>query len=668
MALAVAAAIAQDDTLVVEAGTGVGKTYAYLVPVLMSGVRALISTATKTLQDQLFERDLPHVARALGLPLRAALLKGRSNYLCLHRLEQTLHDLGALAGAELGLALSHKQWHTLQKIQRWSLRTATGDLSEIGDTVLSVELHNAVSSTRENCLGSDCPRYQQCHVQLARREAMAADIVVVNHHLVFADLMVRESGIAELLPSVRVHVFDEAHQINEIGIQFLGRHIGTQQMFELARDTLAVGLQQGRGLADWPKLAGDLEQAARAARLCAGLPDATFSVLGQSFGARRLKWEGAAPDGLDVTQWQQLLRTLIERLQALAQGCESCSAMAPDFARLIRRAEELRAGLESFFQPCEPEHIRWLEVDRYLRLTQSPLGIGNALRQRAMDSDAQTSAESLSKVARSWIFTSATLGEDAQLSWFTQPCALADARILRVQSPFDYATQAALWIPRPFPAPSEDGHVEAVVQVVLEGALALGGRTLVLAASLKNLRRITEQLRTQLGPQPALQVLCQGEAARHALLAQFSSAQHSATGAILVASAAFRAGVDIPGAALQLVVLDKLPFPMPDDPLVQARERQIKAQGGNPFTQYHLREASVMLRQSAGRLIRRISDQGLLCICDPRLIQRGYGKPLLASLPPMQRLNDQAAWLAALAALARANSSVKNDAWVATGS
>lgn len=617
MALAVADAIAQRSVLVAEAGTGVGKTYAYLVPALLSGERVLLSTATKTLQDQLYGRDLPRLIEALGLPLRMALLKGRASYLCLHRMELARQD-GAVASPLVA--------HALARVERWAQGTRSGDLAELPGLDERSPVIPLVTSTRDNCLGSNCPRFRDCHVNLARREALAADVVVINHHLFFADLSVRESGMAELLPSVRTVIFDEAHQLNETGVQFLGRQLSTAQVLDFCRDLLACGLQQARGLADWNQLAGAVERAARDLRLCAGRAPS---------GGLRLAWTSAAPERIDEAGWLAALQGLQQACGDARAALEHVAELGPDFLRLAERVRVLGAQSAFFLEAASPEAVRWLEVTQQLRLVESPLDIAQAVQTRLLAPHEDEAA------ARAWIFPSATLGDDEHLSWFTEPCGLQDARVLRVDSPFDYAQQAAVYVPRPFPKPAEPRHTEEVADLVARLAPLLGGRTLVLTTTLRALRTLAERL-PQLLPE-GLQVLSQGQLPKRELLERFRwGAEPGQPGCVLVASASFWEGVDIPGDALQLVVIDKLPFPPPNDPLVQARSRRLEVAGRSAFNDYYVPEAAVALKQGAGRLIRRESDRGVLVICDTRLSSMGYGRRLLAALPPMRRLVSEA--------------------------
>lgn len=617
MAMAVARAIAEREALVVEAGTGVGKTFAYLVPALLSGTRALISTATKSLQDQLFLRDLPRLLQAFAMPLRIALLKGRSSYLCLHRLEHarqtaSLPDRRAIA--------------QLARIERWALETRSGDFAELDGLDERSPVIPIVSSTRDNCLGTDCPSYRNCHVVKARREALEADLVVVNHHLFFADLVLRDSGVAELLPSVDLAVFDEAHQLAEAGLSFLGRVLGSAQVFDLARDLLAQGLAQARGLQEWQDLAGGLEAAARTLRL------ACADSL-QPRGLIKLRWQERA----GRAAFAESLADLACAADAAEHALEAVLEMGPDFQRLHERAVALGELARRFSQPAEADAVRWIDLGQHqVRLVESPLDIRDAMH------------EQLERGPRAWVFTSATLGEDEQLRWFTEPAGLADARTLRVGSPFDYAAHARLYVPRRFPKPGEPAHAQQVALLAARCARELGGRCFVLTTTLRALQAIGEALREDFDSQgDALRVLVQGSAPKRQLLQQF--VQDPA--AVLVGSASFWEGIDVPGDDLQCVLIDKLPFPPPNDPLVEARVARLEAEGRNAFAEYFIAEAAIALKQGAGRLIRTESDKGLLVVCDSRLAGMNYGRRLRQSLPPMTPLmheEEALDWLAAL--------------------
>ena len=618
MALGVAQAIEERSTLVAEAGTGVGKTFAYLVPTLLSGARALISTATKSLQDQLFLRDLPRLRDAMNLPVSVALLKGRGSYLCLHRMNQ------ARQSAQLP-----DRWavRTLAKVEQWSHHTVSGDLAELQGLDERSSVIPLVTSSRENCLGQECPEFRRCHVVKARREAMSADLVVVNHHLFFADMALRDTGVAELLPSVDVAIFDEAHQLAEAGVQFLGTQLGTGQVLDFARDMLGIGLSQARGLLPWQELASACDRASRELRLAA------VGALRDLRGTLKLRWEERA-SGSDFVLALDGVATSCE---AALAGLDQVSEMSPDFIKLAERAKHLVQLAQQFDSAAATANVRWIEVSPHqARLVESPLDIRDALR------------EQMSAAPKAWVFTSATLGDDDRLSWFTESAGLEGARILRLGSPFAYAQNARLYIPGRFPKPNEAGHAPAVAALAARCARALAGRTFVLTTTLRALQAIGERLREEFEAQrDDIQVLLQGQLPKRQLMQQFLAQPRS----VLVGSQSFWEGIDVPGDALQCVLIDKLPFPPPNDPLVEARVKRLEAEGRNPFADYFVAEAAVSLKQGAGRLIRSETDRGLLVICDPRLAAMNYGKRLCQAMPPMTRVASEAEaleWLAGL--------------------
>lgn len=619
LADAVAQAVHARTALVAEAGTGVGKTFAYLVPLLLAGTRALVSTATKSLQDQLFLRDLPRLRDALAVPVTLALLKGRSSYLCLHRLQQ------ARLTAQLPDRRAVRQ---LARVEAWAAATRTGDLAEVEGLDERSPVIPLVSSTRENCLGSDCPEFARCHVVAARREAMAADLVVVNHHLFFADLALRDSGVAELLPTVDAAVFDEAHQLVEAGVQFLGRQLATAQVIDLARDLLAAGLQHARGLQDWQALSTALDRAARDLRLGAA------GQRREVRGTLKLRFEDCAGEA----SLQPALAALADAARAAAAAAQAMQDSAADFARLAQRCTDVTALAGHFAGELQTGHVRWIDLTTHqARLVESPLDI------RAM------LTEQRQKSPRAWIFTSATLGDGEDLDWFTRSTGLEDAVHLCVGSPFDYPAQARLWVPRRMPPPGDAQHPAAVGILAARIAHRLGGRCFVLTTTLRVLPQIAEAAQDWLQRHGArLDLLVQGNEPRRTLLQRFADGQ----GCMLLGSHSFWEGIDMPGDALQCVLIDKLPFPPPNDPLVEARVRQLRAEGQDPFDAYFVAEAAVALKQGAGRLIRTERDRGLLVLCDPRLRSARYGARLLAALPPMAAIEDaqQAReWLAVLA-------------------
>ncbi|WP_414710180.1 ATP-dependent DNA helicase [Roseateles sp.] len=619
MSRAVARALSRREALVVEAGTGVGKTFAYLVPTLLAGSRALISTATKSLQDQLFLRDLPRLTKTLQMPVRLALLKGRGSYLCLHRMKEARVS-GEFPDRRTALSLA--------RIERWALGTATGDFAEIDGLDERSPIIPIVSSSRENCLGQECPDWKACYVVKARREAMEADVVVVNHHLFFADVTLRDSGVAELLPSVEIAIFDEAHQLAEAGVQFLGTVLGTAALIDFARDLLAQGLAHARGVQDWQTLQAGIERAARELRLAAAGPLATAGR--ELRGTLKLGWKERASQPGFAAALAGIETASAAALEALTAVREA----APDFARLCERAQELRDLAKAFAAEPDPGDVRWIDISPHsARLVESPLDIRDAMQQQ------------LEGPPKAWVFTSATLGDDEGLTWFTEPAGLTDAEVLRVGSPFDYPANARLYVPRGFPKPSEPSHPASVALLASRMARALGGRTFVLTTTLRNLQTVADALRERFEEAgDAIAVLQQGAAPKRVLLQRFLDNP----AAVLVGSASFWEGIDVPGDALQCVLIDKLPFPPPNDPLVEARVQRLEAQGRNAFSEYFVAEAAIALKQGAGRLIRTETDRGLLVVCDPRMAGMNYGRRLRAALPPMTAVANEAealAWL-----------------------
>lgn len=629
LALAVAQCVAEGGALVVEAGTGVGKTYGYLLPALLSGRRTLIATATRNLQDQLSTRDLPHLLALLGVNRRVAPLKGRASYLCTHRLASARREGHYLGDSEL---------RHLAQVERWAHSTRSGDLAELPELDETSPLLPLITSTRENCLGTRCAGWQACHVNEARRRALLADVVVINHHLFFADLQLRESGVAELLPSVQTVVFDEAHRLNDIGVQFMGRQFSTRQLRSLATELVNEGMRWARGFQPWPELASLLEQRARGLDQCLGRDTPRAGA--------RLRWLGASPEGVDGALWQQNQLQLAAVLARVFEALQVVAETAPELRRLAERVDALQQSWAGFMHPPAGRVVRWLELGRQARCMEAPLNIASALAPLiAPDSP------DVQEGARSWVFTSATLGLDESLAWFTEPAGLnGRATVLRVASPFDYRSQACLHVPEGLPDAQDPDHASALAHWLVEPLRCLGGRTLVLATSLRALAELAQQLQ-HLMAGTGIDVLVQGQGSRRRLLERFRQGGGAGHPCVLLASGAFWEGVDVPGDALQMLVIDKLPFPVPDDPLVLARGQALRQQGLSPFEAYVLPETAMALKQGAGRLIRSETDRGVLVVADERLLQRSYGPQLLAALPDMPALHGQEALMQALRAL-----------------
>jgi ATP-dependent DNA helicase DinG len=593
-------ALAERSVLAVEAGTGTGKTFAYLVPALLSGRHVIVSTGTRTLQDQLFHRDLPVLSQALGRPVRIALLKGRANYLCRHRL-QLVDQSRALPGFEPPSARS------LARVRKWAEVTRSGDLAELPGLRDDDPVWPAVTSTRDNCLGAECPDYQRCHVVAARREAQAADIVVVNHHLLLADLALKEEGFGELLPGTDAVILDEAHQVPEIAAQFFGLSASSRQVVALARDALMELTRLG--LLD-TVLRGLL------ARLEETFGEAHAAVRG---GNDRLEFD-AAP-----VAFTEALHEGVEALAALAEGFEATGNDDPGIKQCTRRAQELAATLGTLLAVSAEEGVRWVDVSpRAFGVSFSPFDVAPRLR------------ELMQSRPCSWIFTSATLAVGDDFGHFLGRIGAPDARTLKVDSPFDFERQARLYLPRALPEPSDPTHTTAVLAAALPLIEAAEGRTFLLFTSHRALKEAARLLRARDGFAERYPMLVQGEAPRESLLKQFR--EHG--NAVLLGSASFWEGVDVRGPMLSVVVIDKLPFAAPDDPLLKARLEGIRRRGGNPFFEYQVPQAVLALKQGFGRLIRDREDFGVVAVCDPRLRTRRYGRLFIESLPPATLIED----------------------------
>ncbi len=592
MAQAIHDAIERTSVLVAEAGTGTGKTFAYLVPALLAGGKVIVSTGTKTLQDQLFDRDLPAVRKALAAGTSIALLKGRANYVCLYRLQRS---------AEAGVHSREDATH-LRRIQRFAATSTTGDRADLADVPEDAPVWAHATSTRDNGLGQTCPDYGDCFVMRARRNALAADVVVINHHLFFADVVLRDEGVAELLPACNTLIFDEAHQLPETARMFFGETVSSAQLVDLSRDLRLELRAAGGASPELDALAGRLEKSARDLRLAFG--DA----------GSRLAWSQAMalPSFSDsLARLQQALHDVREPLAAQAERSEGLDSCA-------RRAGVAHALLARLHEEAVNE-VRWVEVfGQSVQLHLTPLSSAELFQKQMADHP------------RAWIFTSATLAVGEDFGHFTRELGLPEAEARRWASPFDFARQALLYVPQGLPPePNAPGFTEAVVEAALPVLRASRGRAFLLFTTLRALRRAHELLRERL-PYP---LLVQGTGSRSELLERFRSLGN----AVLLGSQSFWEGVDVRGDALSVVVIDKLPFAPPDDPVLAARIEGLRAQGGNPFTELQLPQAVLQLKQGAGRLIRDETDRGVLMLCDPRLVSKPYGKRIVASLPAMKR-------------------------------
>ena len=597
MAEAVADALEQGGTLVAEAGTGTGKTFAYLVPALLSGQKVIISTGTRNLQDQLFLRDLPRLREAMASPARVALLKGRANYLCIHRMESAMLDARGHRREDL-------RW--LLKVRDWSARTDRGDISELGDVPEDAAIWPLVTSTTDNCLGQECSDWSRCHLVEARRRAQEADVVVVNHHLLCADFALKGDGFGELLPAADAFLIDEAHQLPDVASNFFGTTVSTRQILDLMRDTQA---EYHREAGDLPKLLEQLDVVSKAAR------DLRLAF-GQAL--RRGPWNEIENDA-EVTQAlcdcrERLgdLHGMLEAIQGRGKGLDACLA----------RCEGLGRQIDELVSPeQEADAIRWFETHpQSLRLNSTPLDVADVFRLQ------------MQRHPAAWIFTSATLAVGDSFEHFQRQLGLDDALTCKWDSPFDYPNQALWYVPRGMPQPSDPGYTRAVVDLVLPIVEASAGRAFLLFTSHRALREAADLLHEHL----TFPLLVQGNAPKAELLERF--VEHG--NAVLLGTASFWEGVDVRGEALSVVVIDKLPFASPGDPVLQARLDAVRRHGGNPFMQHQVPQAAIALKQGAGRLIRDVTDRGVLVLCDPRLLKKGYGQVFLDAMPPFARTRE----------------------------
>lgn len=608
MAKAIASAIDGQKVLMAEAGTGTGKTFAYLVPALLWGGKTIVSTGTKNLQDQLFLRDIPTIRQALKAPVSVALLKGRSNYVCHYHLERTLQN---------GRLSSRDDVGHLREISRFIKMTSSGDKAELAKVPENASVWNLVTSTRDSCMGAECQYYQDCFVMKARREAQQADVVVVNHHLFFADVALKDTGVAELLPSANTVIFDEAHQLPDTATLFFGQSISTSQVLELCRDVLAEGLAHARG-PDWAKTVTVVEKAARDLRL-------TFPE-----GGSRMSLPQVPP----TSAFFPALQSLKDELDGLIDVLEEQAERAETLEACRVRAVEIKAAYDAWkadpkAKPGEGEGaaVLWVEAfNASLQLHKTPLSIAPIFQNQREGTP------------RTWIFTSATLAVKNDFKHFADQMGLTGEPAATWPSPFNYGEQGVLYVPTGLPEPNSMGYTDAVVDCALPVIEAAGGRTFFLCTTIRAVNRVAERLRTEFAERGLdFPLFVQGERGRTELLDSFRNAGN----AVLVGSQSFWEGVDVRGEALSLVIIDKLPFAPPDDPVLAARIEVMEKQGMNGFMHHQLPEAIITLKQGAGRLIRDVDDRGVLMICDPRLISKPYGRRIWQSLPPFKRTRVQ---------------------------
>lgn len=603
MALAIESAIQQNKQLVAEAGTGTGKTFAYLVPALLSGGKVIISTGTKTLQDQLFNRDLPNIRDALKVPVTVSMLKGRSNYVCHYHLARANQE---------GRFASREDAQYLPVIQAFAENSSTGDKAELTDVPENATVWQHVTSTRDNCLGQECNHYKDCFVMEARKKALAADVVVVNHHLFFADVMLRDEGVAELLPSANTVIFDEAHQLPEVAGLFFGEDISTSQLLELARDTTVAYLSVAKDCVALGEAVPVLEKACKDFRL-------VFQYEGSRMPVQK---------ALALKKFEQAYADMQTALSNLTQVLETQAARDPMLEKCWQRGEALMAQLDSWIKASNANLVRWVEVfTQSVQLHATPLSVADGFSKQ------------LNAQPRAWIFTSATLAVKSDFSHYIAQMGLHAADTGFWESPFDYAQQALLYAPANMPDPNSSAYTAAVAAVSLPVIQASGGRAFVLCTSLKAMREVHALLKEAFAEHGMeYPLLMQGESTRTELLDRFRAHGN----AVLVGSQSFWEGVDVRGEALSCVIIDKLPFAPPDDPVLSARIDKMNEEGKNAFMEYQLPYSVITLKQGAGRLIRDEQDRGVLVICDPRLITKPYGRRIWQSLPPFKRTKELA--------------------------
>lgn len=597
MAEAVAEALENGQVLVTEAGTGTGKTYAYLVPALLSGSKVIISTGTKHLQDQLYHRDLPLVKTALDIPVRTALLKGRANYLCLHRLHLLVQE-GRTGRGRLAANLT--------KIQQWARQTRSGDTSELSGISEDSPLWPRVTSTADNCLGQDCPVFSDCHLMAARRRAHEADILVINHHLLLSDIALSEERHGDLLPMVDAYILDEAHQLPEIASHFFGQHISSRQLRELARDSVTAQLNEAPDMPTIREACLRLEKTSADLRL----------VLGP--GERRLAWREIA----GTPSVKSALEELDAALADLEAELEPAAVRGKGLENCFKRCEALRERLAVFSQGGNEDYVYWFETrSRTFTLNASPLEVSENFHTY------------MARRQAAWVFTSATLAVGERFEHFNRQLGLEPTTTCRWESPFDFQRQALLYCPAGLPEPHDSSYTHAVIKAVLPVLEASQGRAFLLFTSHRALKEAFALLQDQT-PFP---LLVQNSAPRSELLARFRALGN----AVLLGTSSFWEGVDVRGEALSCVVIDKLPFASPGEPLLQARIDAIRRRGGNPFMDYQLPSAIIQLKQGIGRLIRDSHDRGLLMLCDPRLRSKPYGRLFLRSLPNLPQTQNR---------------------------
>lgn len=597
MAQAVGNAVKFATPVVVEAGTGTGKTFAYLVPALLSGKKTIVSTGSKNLQDQLFNRDLPTIQKALKYKGKVALLKGRANYLCLERLDQLI---------AMGVVGDKSVLSDLSKVRKWHQSTKTGDLSECTTIAEDSPILPQLVSTTESCLGSDCPNYKDCHVVQARKKAMDADLVVVNHHLFCADMAVKETGFGELIPEAELVVFDEAHQLPDIASQYFGQSLTSRQLFDLCKDINIVYRSELKDLAQLGKAADHLQKVIQDFRLLMGGEGQIRGNLRDLFADQKIV------NGLNK---------IAENIDFLSEIAKKSLGRSETLDKIFERLAEIKLLLKKFGDTTITGYCYWFEANgRSFGLHITPLTVADKF------------GEQMKGQKTAWVFTSATLEVGGNFNHFCQRLGIENAEQMVLQSPFDYASQSLLCVPRYLPESNKPHTLTSLGQMLMPLIEANQGRCFLLCTSYYMMRGLADFLREH----SSLNVLLQGETSKSKLLEKFIQEPHS----VLVATQSFWEGIDVRGDDLSLVIIDKLPFTSPDEPLFKARMEDCRLQGGDPFNDIQIPEAVITLKQGVGRLIRDISDRGAVIICDNRLVTRQYGATFLKSLPPSARTRD----------------------------
>ena len=596
MADSIANAIADNRNLIAEAGTGTGKTFAYLAPAIFSRKKVIISTGTKNLQDQLFNKDLPIIRKAINVPFKSALLKGRANYVCIYRLENALNT---------SFGFNKEDAVALSQIKSWSKRTNIGDISEVSDVAEGDPVWGQATSNADNCVGQECTDYADCFLVKARKRAQEADIIVVNHHLLCADWSIRETGFGELLPNAEVVIIDEAHQLSEIASNFLGHSVSAKQLNELATDTLAEYFKDAKDMPNLRTACEDLQFEVKDLRLAFGME------------IRRGDWK----DIEENPKISSALTSVLDQLQRLKDELELASVRTKALESCFDRVETLESLLDSLINSKDGQWIRWYEThSKSLTLSKTPLDIAAEFKSF------------MSQHKASWIFTSATLSVANNFTHFSKGLGLFDTESKSWGSPFDFESQSLFYHPKGLPKPTESDATEKIVEFAIPVLEASQGRAFFLFTSHRALNIAADVLKDRVD----YPLLVQGTKAKGVLLEEFKQKGN----AILLATSSFWEGVDVRGDALSCVIIDKLPFASPGEPVLKARLDAMEKQGRNPFFEHQLPTAVISLRQGVGRLIRDVSDKGVLMVCDPRLLKRAYGHMFLNSVPAMKRSRD----------------------------